>query len=93
MVFWNKEDPIYTDTFMPAAKCADFVFTTDIDCIRKYKERLKHDRVYLLHFAAQPQKHNPVEKFTRKDKFCFAGAYYHRYPKEQKLLINLQKFL
>ena len=91
VVFWNKEDPIYTDTFMPAAKCADFVFTTDIDCIRKYKERLKHDRVYLLHFAAQPQKHNPIEKFTRKDKFCFAGAYYHRYPKRAETFDKFAK--
>lgn len=80
IVFWNKEDPIYTDTFMPTAKCADYVFTTDIDCIKKYKECLKHNRVYLLHFAAQPKLHNPVEKYRRQNKFCFAGAYYHRYP-------------
>lgn len=81
IVFWNKEDPIYTDTFMAAAKCADYVFTTDIDCIKKYKECLRHDKVYLLHFAAQPKVHNPIEKYERKNKFCFAGAYYHRYPK------------
>lgn len=84
VVFWNKEDPIYTDTFMPAAQCADFVFTTDIDCIKKYKNSLGHDNVYFLHFAAQPAIHNPVEKYTRKDKFCFAGAYYHNYPARAK---------
>ena len=84
VVFWNKEDPIYTDTFMPAAQCADFVFTTDIDCIKKYKNSLGHDNVYFLHFAAQPVIHNPVEKYTRKDKFCFAGAYYHNYPARAK---------
>ena len=84
VVFWNKEDPIYTDTFMPAAQCADFVFTTDIDCIKKYKNSLGHDNVYFLHFAAQPAIHNPVEKYTRKDKFCFAGAYYHKYPERSK---------
>lgn len=84
VVFWNKEDPIYTDTFMPAALCADFVFTTDIDCIKKYKTTLGHNNVFFLHFAAQPKLHNPIEKYPRKDKFCFAGAYYHRYPQRAK---------
>lgn len=84
VIFWNKEDPIYTDTFMPAARCADFVFTTDIDCIKKYKNALGHDRVFFLHFAAQPVIHNPIEKYDRQDKFCFAGAYYHRYPNRAK---------
>ncbi len=85
VIFWNKEDPVYTDTFMSAAQLADFVFTTDIDCIPIYKANLMHDRVYHLHFAAQPALHNPIEKFSRKDKFCFAGAYYHRYPKRTQV--------
>lgn len=79
IVFWNKEDPVYTDIFMLAAGYADVVFTTDIDCIPRYKAELGHDRVYHLHFAAQPRLHNPIEKYDRKDKFCFAGAYYHKY--------------
>lgn len=85
IVFWNKEDPIYTDVFMQAAQMADFVFTTDIDCVKKYKDTLKHDRVYFLHFAAQPKVHNPIEKYERKDKYCFAGAYYHRYKKRAEV--------
>lgn len=79
IVFWNKEDPVYTDTFLATAKCADVVFTTDIECIERYKSELDHDRVYHLHFGAQPIVHNPIEKYDRKDRFCFAGAYYHRY--------------
>lgn len=79
VVFWNKEDPIYTDVFMETARLADAVFTTDIERIQKYKTELGHERVYHLHFAAQPVTHNPIEKYDRKDKFCFAGAYYHRY--------------
>ncbi len=85
VVFWNKEDPVYTDTFMAAARMADFVFTTDIDCIKRYKTELGHNFVYHLHFAAQPRIHNPIEKFDRKDKFCFAGAYYHRYQNRSKI--------
>lgn len=91
IVFWNKEDPIYTDTFMPAARCADYIFTTDIDCVIKYKESLGHNNVFFLHFAAQPQTHNPIEKYERQDKFCFAGAYYHRYPERAKTFDNFSE--
>ena len=80
VIFWNKEDPIYTSQFMTTAALADYVFTTDIDCVKRYKTELGRDQVYHLHFAAQPRLHNPLEKYDRKDKFCFAGAYYHRYP-------------
>lgn len=85
IVFWNKEDPVYTDAFMTAAGYADYVFTTDIDCIPVYKARLSHDRVYHLHFAAQPKLHNPIEKYDRLDKFCFAGAYYHKYKERSRI--------
>lgn len=80
VVFWNKEDPVWTEQFMLAAGQADIVFTTDIDCIENYKKQLGNDNVFLLHFAAQPKIHNPIEKYERLDKICFAGAYYHRYP-------------
>ncbi|MDG5852744.1 glycosyltransferase family protein [Clostridium beijerinckii] len=92
IVFWNKEDPIYTDIFMIAARMADFVFTTDIDCVKKYKNSLKHDNVYHLHFAAQPKIHNPIEKYDRKDKYSFAGAYYHKYVNRCKVFDDFSKF-
>jgi spore maturation protein CgeB/glycosyltransferase involved in cell wall biosynthesis len=79
-VFWNKEDPIHFETFLNTAQQFDYVFTTDIDCIARYKAALGHDRVYLLPFACQPKLHNPIEVYQRKDAFCFAGAYYVRYP-------------
>ncbi len=85
IIFWNKEDPVYTDIFMLTASYADFVFTTDIDCIARYKAELGHDLVYHLHFAAQPEIHNPIEKFQRKNQFCFAGAYYHKYKERSKV--------
>ncbi|MCE5219849.1 MAG: glycosyltransferase [Clostridium sp.] len=92
IVFWNKEDPIYTDIFMIAARMADFVFTTDIDCVKQYKNSLKHDNIYHLHFAAQPKIHNPIEKYNRKDKYCFAGAYYHKYVKRCEVFDDFSKF-
>lgn len=87
-VFWNKEDPVHFETFLSTAKQFDFVFTTDIDCIHRYKGALGHDRVYLLPFACQPAVHNPVELYERKDAFCFAGAYYTRYPERTRDLGN-----
>jgi glycosyltransferase involved in cell wall biosynthesis len=87
-VFWNKEDPVHFETFLNTAKCFDYVFTTDIDCIHRYKAALGHERVYLLPFACQPQVSNPIETYERKDAFCFAGAYYVRYPDRTRDLTN-----
>ncbi|GAA0137512.1 hypothetical protein YSY43_43530 [Paenibacillus sp. YSY-4.3] len=84
VVFWNKEDPVHFETFIKTAKYADVVFTTDIDCIKAYKTRLKHNQVYLMPFAAQTKYHNPIELYSRANKFCFAGAYYKRYPERIK---------
>src|SRR5690606_7459412 len=36
-LFWNKEDPVHFETFLSTAKLFDCVFTTDIDCIHRYK--------------------------------------------------------
>jgi FkbM family methyltransferase len=87
-VFWNKEDPVHFETFLSTAKLFDFVFTTDIDCIHRYKAALGHERVYLLPFACQPANNNPIETYERKDAFCFAGAYYVRYPERTRDLGN-----
>lgn len=87
-VFWNKEDPVHFETFLTTAKQFDFIFTTDIDCIHRYKAALGHERVYLLPFACQPAFHNPIELYERKDAFCFAGAYYVRYPERTQDLGN-----
>lgn len=83
-LFWNKEDPIHFETFLTTAQLFDFVFTTDMDCIHRYKAALGHEHVYFLPFACQPAVHNPIEKYVRKDAFCFAGAYYVRYPERTR---------
>lgn len=90
-LFWNKEDPVHFGTFIETAKLVDVVFTTDIDCIKKYKEILQHDAVYLLPFAAQPKTHNPIELFERQDKFNFAGSYYLKYPVRQRDFATLSE--
>lgn len=87
-VFWNKEDPVHFETFLNTAMLFDRVFTTDIDCIHRYKAALKHEQVFLLPFACQPNNNHPIETFERKDAFCFAGAYYVRYPDRTRDLGN-----
>lgn len=89
-LFWNKEDPVHFETFLTTAKLFDFVFTTDMDCIHRYKAALGHEHVYFLPFACQPQVNNPIEKYVRKDAFCFAGAYYVRYPERTR---DLESFV
>ena len=88
-IFWNKEDPVHFGTFIPLAKQVDYVFTTDVDCVPKYKFHVGHDRVFFLPFAAQPKTHNPIEVYDRKDAFNFAGSYYLRYPERQRDFASL----
>ncbi|MGD7003624.1 glycosyltransferase [Corynebacterium halotolerans] len=78
-VFWNKEDPVHFSTFLNTAQLFDVIFTTDVDCVPRYKASLNHDRVYFLPFAAQPKFHNPIEEFNRLEGCSFAGAYYKKY--------------
>ena len=78
-VFWNKEDPIHTFTFLGAAFLFDFIFTTDMDCIPLYKRLLGHNRVGVLPFATSIQLFTPIDTYDRKDAACFAGSYYGKF--------------
>ena len=92
VVFWCKEDPGWNDAFMAAAGLADYIFTTEIDCIAQYKKNLGNNNVYLLHFAAQPKLHNPIEREEREDKFCFAGAYYSSHTERTNNFNNIAHY-
>lgn len=83
-IFWNKEDPVHTATFMRTASLFDYVFTTADEAIKIYKEKLGHNRVYLLPFAAQPMLQNPIEEYDREMAVSFAGAYYKKYKERAK---------
>lgn len=89
VVFWSKEDPVHFGVFIRTAALADYVFTTDADCVELYKAHLGHGRVYFLPFAAQPATHNPIEEYERKDKFCFAGSFYVKYQERSKVFMEL----
>jgi len=88
-VFWNKEDPAHFDRFIGKAALFDIVLTTDEDCIPEYRQRLGHDRVYALPFAAQPTIHNPIQTEPRLPKPCFAGTYYRNRHQQRQEDMNL----
>lgn len=89
-VFWNKEDPANFEVFVEVAKEFDYVFTTDANCVSRYKILLGHDRVATLPFAAQPAMHNPVLKKSRNSRIAFAGSWSGRkYPARALWLNNM----
>lgn len=84
-VFWNKEDPAHFDDFIDTASLFDWVYTTDVELVRRYQNRLGHDRVGVLPFAAQPSIHNPIRPPGVNEgnllDVAFAGTYFaHKYP-------------
>lgn len=85
-VFWNKEDPPHFEDFIEAAALFDYVFTSDINMVPAYRERLGHPRVWPLSFAAQPSIHNPVRAAgpREEDGVAFAGMYFaHKFPERR----------
>jgi len=79
-VFQTIEDPSNFEYFLPVAKKFEYVFTTDTDCIERYKEELGHDRVFFGEYGVNPQLNNPIgcRRNTRNSAF-FAGSYPKRY--------------
>ena len=86
-VFWNKEDPPHFEDSLETARLFDVVFTSDANKVDAYRERLGHDRVAPLSFAAQPAIHNPVRIPTvhQQGDVAFAGMYFaHKYPERRE---------
>ena len=78
-IFWNKEDPVHFNRFSQTAAHFDHVFTTDSDCIRRYKAAAgpRQRTVASLPFYAQPRLHNIVPSDRAYDhSVAYAGSYY-----------------
>lgn len=91
-IFWNKEDPPHFEDFLETAALFDHVYTTDGNLIDAYRERLGHERVSVLPFAAQPKIHNParVGRVPRDRSIAFGGMYFrHKYPERREQLDTL----
>lgn len=80
-VFWNKEDPPHFDDFAPAAILFDYIFTSEIALVDRYRELAPHAHVDVLKFAASTALHRPERVHGhRSGEVCFAGQYFrHKY--------------
>ena len=79
-IFQSIEDPSNFDYFLPVAAEFDYIFTSDSDCVDRYRSTLGHNRVYYGEYGANPLLNNPIgnRRFTLNRAF-FAGSYPKRY--------------
>lgn len=88
-IFQTIEDPTNYERYLPIAKECDYIFTTDKDCIPKYKVDTGNSNVFLLEYGVNPAFHNPIgmrkkyeesmqSKYDRSSVF-FAGSWMDRY--------------
>lgn len=93
-IFQSIEDPVHYYDFLPIARFADAVFTSDSDLVDKYKKDLGHSRVYWGEYGVNPMLQNPLRSpIPRYDEILFAGAFYNRYPERSKYMRMLFDFL
>ena len=77
IVFWNKEDPMHYERFLPIAKLADIIFTTDDNMVKSYLKDTKVKKVFCLPFGVNSSLSNPVNRNRiKQENICFAGTYY-----------------
>ena len=97
-IFWNKDDGAFFEEFADVAVKCDYIYTTDINCVEKYRNFesgigedvniAKADRkVDVLPIAYQPRIHYFNGFNFKKDKLCFVGSYY------RKILNSRKQFL
>ena len=67
----------------------DHIFTTDEECVQRYKEDYNFGNVHCLMFAGQPKLLNPIEKQTRTNDIVFAGSWYKQHPQRCKDMENI----
>ena len=87
-VFWNKEDPVMFDKFLPVAKKFNVVLTTDKGSEARYKSLFPGKKVMTFPFAAQPSIHNILGDCKKNDHICFAGSNWGAQFKERELDMN-----
>lgn len=87
-VFWNKEDPSHYDdkrhNFVETALEFDHIFTTDVNCVQRYRLEHGHPSVHTLPFGVQPRLFNPIYTGTRSSDVVFAGGWYANHVNRSK---------
>ncbi|MGR3808557.1 glycosyltransferase family protein [Pasteurella testudinis] len=77
VIFWNKEDPMHYDKFLPISSKCDVIFTTDSNKVADYRRDVPHAKVEAMLFAANINICNPSGRFRNEaENICFAGSYY-----------------
>ncbi|XP_004363665.1 hypothetical protein CAOG_03937 [Capsaspora owczarzaki ATCC 30864] len=77
-IYWNTEDPHHFDQFVHSSilRHVDGVFTTEEQCVAKYRAVLGHERVGLMPMGVQPARVNPIGMYRPRTKgYAFAGTY------------------
>lgn len=78
-VFWNKDDGVFFDAFIDVARHFDHIFTTDINCIPRYRQQVPATTsVDTLMMAYQPAFHFFDGFHFQRADACFTGSYYRR---------------
>lgn len=89
LVFWNKEDPMHFDRFLPIAEKADIILTTDSNKLADYRRAVPEAKLDVVPFAALPSICNPTDRSrTVPGSVCFAGAYYPEHHDERVRQMN-----
>jgi hypothetical protein len=81
-VFYSKEDPTNYDIYINLARRCDYILTTALEVVEKYKLDCGHNKVSCLRFSCNPLFHNPVGMTRDKldGDIIFSGSWMSRYP-------------
>jgi len=89
-VFWNKDDGAFFDAFIDVAKAFDYVFTTDKECIERYRQHLPAQvPVNTLVMPYQPAFHSFTGFHFKHNEACFTGSYYRRILHERQRFLDM----
>lgn len=89
-VFWNKDDGPFFDAFIHVAKAFDYVFTTDEECLGRYRQQVPaHVPVNTLVMPYQPAFHNFTGFDFKHNEACFTGSYYRRILNERRRFLDM----
>lgn len=76
IAWWTIEDPNWFEAFIAQARLADYVFTTDEECLPRYRERLGHVRIFWLPLACSPEIHHPLPAAGDATEFVVSANWY-----------------
>lgn len=88
IVFWNKEDPMHFDRYLPIAEHATHILTTDSECVDNYRRNVPDAKVAPLRFGSNASLFNPAGRNKSPGSVCFAGAYYGKNHDERARQMN-----